>query len=569
MSSFDWCIVILINGAIIAFGLWKAYGTKRAVDWFLAGKGLPWWIVGLSMFATAVDSGDYVAVAGAAYRNGMSYISPWWLGLTIGWITVAYVVLLPMYRTGMFTNAEYLEYRFGPVTRIISVLIQIQYRTNVLANVAYSLYLTFSILTDWGTQTWWLVVAVACGAAAYTASGGLKSVAITDAAQSVVMVVASLVLWFTVFTAIGGWNGFEQRLAKAEVDQKVANAMLHVGGHLETGVPPSLVLVGWIVFLTAYCVVNHSQAMRMLSCRSEWDIKMAAVMAASLTAGVMWFNVTLGILGRAVFPDLGSGDQIFPLLVREFLLPMQMGLTGIVVAGLLAGGISTYDSIGSAVSAVFTRDLYARFFVKYADDRHYLRVSRLATFAVIGVSFVYVPFLEDGMVRLYVKLVGVTAVPLLTVYMMGILTPVHRLSGSVGLIVGVTSGISRLLNSPLGLGLPLQWTNEWWGCLWSILLTAVAMLVTTLLFGWADPKEIAGLVYRSHRNVKSKPTALSLRRIEATKDTWIERSLEDMPQMPAYPFSVPASGLPWYKRPLIWTGLLIGIVSFLNLVAFW
>jgi hypothetical protein len=100
-------------------------------------------------------------------------------------------------------------------------------------------------------------------------------------------------------------------------------------------------------------------------------------------------------------------------------------------------------------------------------------------------------------------------------------------------------------------------------------LTAAAMLVTTLLFGWADPKEIAGLVYRSHRNVKSKPTALSLRRIEATKDTWIERTLEDMPQMPAYPFSVPASGLPWYKRPLIWTGLLIGIVSFLNLVAFW
>ena len=80
----------------------------------LAARGLPWWMVGLSMFATAVDSGDYVAVAGAAYQNGMNFITDWWLGITIGWFLVAWAVFLPMYRSGMFTNAEYLERRFGP-----------------------------------------------------------------------------------------------------------------------------------------------------------------------------------------------------------------------------------------------------------------------------------------------------------------------------------------------------------------------------------------------------------------------------------------------------------------------
>ena len=67
MYTLDWFLVIAINGSIILVGLWLARNTNNSVDWFLAAKGLPWWMVGLSMFATAVDSGDYVAVAGGAY----------------------------------------------------------------------------------------------------------------------------------------------------------------------------------------------------------------------------------------------------------------------------------------------------------------------------------------------------------------------------------------------------------------------------------------------------------------------------------------------------------------------
>jgi Na+/proline symporter len=72
VNATQWCIVITINLAIILYGLWKSRGIDSSVDWFLAAKGLPWWMVGLSMFAMAVDSGDYVAVAGQAYRDGMS-----------------------------------------------------------------------------------------------------------------------------------------------------------------------------------------------------------------------------------------------------------------------------------------------------------------------------------------------------------------------------------------------------------------------------------------------------------------------------------------------------------------
>ena len=359
MTSLEWFLVIGINGAIILFGIFKGRGTKRSVDWFLAAKGLPWWMVGLSMFATAVDSGDYVAIAGESYREGMSYISAWWLGMTVGWLMIAYVVLLPMYRNGMFTNAEYLEFRFGPAARLISVFIQIQYRTNVLANVAYSLYLTFRTVTDWSERTlwgveltWWFVGAIALGAAAYTASGGLKSVAVTDSLQSVVMLIASLVLWWTVWNAVGGWSSLQQRLEQQS--PALADAMLHVGSDYDPGVPPAtvverevpagLMVFGWTIVLTAYCVVNHSQAMRMLAARSVWDMKMAAVLAGAVTMVVMWFNVTLGILGRAIFPDLTATDQIFPQLIDRFLTP---GLLGLVIAGVLFGvGLIVFQALG-------------------------------------------------------------------------------------------------------------------------------------------------------------------------------------------------------------------------------
>ena len=407
MTALDWLILIVLNGAIVAYGLRISRGTTKTFDWFLAAKGLPWWIVGMSMFATAVDSGDYVAIVGGAYTFGVSNLTTWWLGLPIGWFVVAYGVFLPLYRSGMFTNAEYLEYRFGPSVRLLSAFIQLQYRTNVLGNVAFSLYLTFSTLTGWGAGSWWLVGAIAAAAAAYTATGGLKSVAVTDAMQSVVMSAASLVLWLTLWNVVGGWGGLEERFRS--IDPALVESMMHVGGRHEPGVPAPLMIFGWVIVLTAYCVVNHSQAMRLLAARSEWDMKMAAFVASVVTAIVMWFNITLGILARAVYLELEAVDRAYPMLVREFLAP---GLVGLVVAGVLAGGISTYDSIGSSLAAVFTRDIYARFFVKNRDDAHYLRVSRWATPLVLAVSFGYLPFIQAGMLVFYLRITSVAVMPL-------------------------------------------------------------------------------------------------------------------------------------------------------------
>ena len=561
MTAIDWLIVVLVNGAIVGYGLLISRGTKKASDWFLAARGLPWWMVGLSMFATAIDSGDYVAVVGGAYTFGLSNLTTWWLGLPIGWFIVSYGVFLPLYRSGMYTNAEYLEYRFGPSVRVMSALIQVQNRTNVLGNIAFSLYLMFSIVTGWGAGTWWLVVAIATAAAAYTASGGLKSVVVTDALQSVMMFIAALVLWLTVWNVVGGWSGLETRFDS--LDPALTATMMHVGGQREAGVPPALVIFGWIITLTAYCVVNHSQAMRMLAARSEWDMKMAAVVASVVTAAVMWFNITLGVMGRALYPEIESIDRVFPLMVQDFMMP---GLIGVVVGGVLAGGISTYDSIGSSVAAVFTRDIYARFLVRDGDDAHYLRVSRIATPVIIALSFCYVPFLQSGMISFYLRLAAVAVIPLFTVTLMGVSTRVHRGSGVVGLAIGIAYGLSSFLAATYDWPLPIWWTNTWWAYLWGVILTAGTMLAYSALWGWATEEEISGLVLESgdDRGVKR-----SAPRLAATKGTWLEATREELAEMPRHPFAAGSRGLLWYNRPSLWAAAFLLMAGFVCLWVLW
>jgi SSS family solute:Na+ symporter len=559
MGVFDWLLVVGLNGVIVLYGLRLARGTKDTSDWFLAAKGLPWWMVGLSLFATAVDSGDYVAVIGGAYQYGISNISTWWLGLPLGWFIVSYVVILPIYRSGMFTNAEYLEYRFGPATRCLSAFIQLQSRTNVLGNIAFSLFLTFSVVTGWGDETWILVVLIALAAAHYTAKGGLKAVAVTDSLQSVVMLAAAAVLWVTIWREVGGWSGLETRLA--EHDPEKVSELLHVGGRTTEGVSPILLLVGWVITLMSYCIVNQSQAMRMLAARSEWDLKMAALVASVITVVVMGFNISLGVLGRGIDPDMAHPDRLYPELVRDYLGP---GLIGVVVAGILAGGLSTYDSIGSALSSVFTRDVYARFIRRRADDAHYLRVSRWMTYGVILLSFAYVPFLKNGMVGFYLRLTSVAVVPLATVYVVGVLTRVHRSSGAIGLAAGIVFGVSSFLGAELGWDLPELWTDKWWAYVWGPVVTAGTMFGVSLVRGFESHEALAGLLYR--QSSADFHVAVSGDAETDSDDTWLEATRRRSARQSS---ARQETAVPFWQQPLLWSLLFLAIVAWVNLVVLW
>ena len=481
-------------------------------------------MVGLSLYATAIDSSDLVADSGGVYTLGLRYFVTNWVGIIIGWVLAAHFIFLAMYRAGMYTNAEYLEARFGPAARVISALVQVQYRMLVLGIMANTIYLVLAIVCGWGVHAWWAVVAIALLAAVYTALGGLKSVAVTDSFQSVIMVVGSAVLFFTVWHAVGGWTSMEAKLA--EHDRDLPDQLLHVGhdllepqnvdgksaeqidgllllggthdetrGEIIRRTPAWVVSIAFIIVGLAYSIVNHTQSMRMFGARSQWDMKMSVIVASVILLATTYMNLMIGIMGRALHPltadlpvaeALQKADSIYPVLVRDL---TDYGIKGLVVAGVLAASFSTFDSIGSTLSALLVRDVYARLIVRGGQDHHYLRVGQWLTPVIIFGSFAYVPFFEGGMLLFYLELVGSFVTPLLTIYLMGAFTRVHRTSGAIALAVGCTYGTLRLL-APLAaeqfgvLILPAAMIDKFAAYLFSVSITAVTMVLVSLVAGW-------------------------------------------------------------------------------------
>lgn len=569
MTALDWAVVVILNGGIVTYSLIAFRNKGQSFDWYLAAKSMPWWVIGLSAFGTAVDSGDYVGIVGGSYNLGLSQLAQWWLGIAVGWTVLSFFVIVPMYRAGVFTNAEWLEFRFGPAARILAVLINVQSRTNVLGNIFFSMFLVLNVVAGIEEQTCWIVVVgVATTAALYIVRGGLRAGVVTDALQSVTMIVASFVLWGYVYSGLGGWDGVEQRLE--DVQEGLSDTLLHVGGYSPEGVPAVMVIFGFLVVLTMYAVINQYEAIRFLGARSEWDFKMAAVVASIATAICLFFNVSLGPMAHAQFPGLEIVDQAYPMMIKHYL---PAGLVGLVVAGLVAAGYSTFDSIGIGISSLFVRDIYARFLVKDRDDAHYTRVGRITVPFILALGFVYVPFLgQKGMLLFYLRLAGAIAVPLMTVILMGVFTRVHRQTGIIGLVVGLTYGMSAILADAYDWPLPVWYQNTWWTYLWNLVLPATSMLIASKVIDWTrgpvGPDELIGLVYARHESAEQIRPRMA-HRLAALEGTWLQKTLVEAPVRPEYPFEVGPGGPPWYKRPGLWIGMYLVVACYLLFVVLW
>lgn len=525
MDFLDWMIVLVLNGGIILYGLVRARDTRTSADWFLAGRTLPWWMIGLSLYATVIDASDLVADSGGTYAIGVSYLVANWVGVTGGWALLANWIAIPMYRAGMYTNAEYLEARFSLAARVLSALVQALYRTLVLGIMATTLYLVLAIVGGWEEYAWWGVVVIAALATAYTAFGGLRSVAVTDAFQSVVMVASSAALFLAAWAAVGGWGGMEARLeahqpglgvellrvgsddlarqsvageSQEAIDRRLLTGGVHnlESGEIVTTTPGWLVAFAWIIIGLGYAVVNHTQSMRLFGARTEWDMRMAVVVSGIILLGVNFTNLAIGTMGRALYPDPGLmplaaslqvRDSIFPLLVSEL---TSTGVRGLVVAGVVAASFSTFDSIGSTVPSLLVRDIFARIIVRNRDDRYYVAASRLLTPVVIFGCFAFVPILlqERGMLLVFLDWVGAFVVPLLAVYLMGSLTRVHRSSAVWGLAAGILYGTVKLAAPFVAtrygvMLLPPLLVNNYASTVISLFLAAGTMMAVTAVRG--------------------------------------------------------------------------------------
>ncbi len=587
MTFLDWAIVFILNGAVIAYGFYLAQKTESSNDWFLAGRSLPWWGLGLSIFATSLDNADVISLPGHVYNNGMHIITIFTLATVIGACLAGFYIVPFLYRAGFYTNAEFLESRFGNSLRVISALIQIQYRTSILGLMIWSIYLMLKLMVGFSDfEAWGLIFVLVVLTTSYTVWGGLTSVVWTDAMQSFIIMAGAVCIFVSLWNVIGGWTEMKEKISdmpdlvwieeKGWVDlshlpenekpnnsENLQTQSLDRWFHLASFKKPTfnhsgyIIVLGWIIIGCGYYTVNHTQTMRLLGARSIWDMKMSVVLGSALGIPIMMGIALLGIYGRILVPELTAtgqkADDLFPILAKTYLQP---GLKGLVVAGIVSATVSTFDSMGSALSALFTRDIYARWLVQNKTDHHYITVGRWATIGMMLLGFLFVPFIASkrNMIDASLSLINVFVTPLLTIYLTGVLTRVHQKSGLIGLMCGASFGILGFISREFD---SFLWLKSYMPDLWiaypcSMIITASGMFLTTLILG-----KVPADFFQKIQTIPAE---------DESNHSWLNESRESLPEIKEHPFK---EKVPVFLKPEWYAIALLALTSWIIFGLFW
>ena len=122
MTTLDWVVLAVYMVSIVAFGMWAGRGNKKMEDFFLAGRKMRWWAVGLSVMATQISAITFIGTTGQAYTDGMRFLVVYF-GLPFAMVILCVTLVPFFYRARVFTAYEYLEKRFDGRTRTLTSLL--------------------------------------------------------------------------------------------------------------------------------------------------------------------------------------------------------------------------------------------------------------------------------------------------------------------------------------------------------------------------------------------------------------------------------------------------------------
>ena len=196
-------------GLIVVVGFRVSRGVKTARDFFLAGRSLPWWIIGLSIIGTNIDSNNYVGASGNAYATGLAQANFEWIG-AIPAMIIASLIFIPIYwKAGVYSIPEYLGRRYSQSVRLLVALIFTLSGIFVLSIAMYALAITLETYLGWPIVVGVLVSGLVV--AAYSISGGLSAVTFTDALQVSIMFGCAIIVAYLGFMEMGVISEFLNR----------------------------------------------------------------------------------------------------------------------------------------------------------------------------------------------------------------------------------------------------------------------------------------------------------------------------------------------------------------------
>jgi solute:Na+ symporter, SSS family len=414
----DTVVLIAYLGGVIALGLWMGRSQRSARDYFLAGHNVPWWAIMLSVVATETSALTFISVPATAY-TGDFWILQLATGYLIGRVAVAYV-LLPGYFRGELTTAyALLEERFGLATRRFASGIFMVTRAFADSVRIFAAAIPLALITGW--PYWQVILLVGAATLVYTWYGGLKAVVWVDVVQMGLYAVGGVAaLWVLGDLVPGGWPAITAAGEAADTFRVV-----HLEGGPAQATWLATGLVGGAFLSMATHGVDHLTVQRLLAARDLRGARAAVIGSGVLVIAQFALFLMVGAGLRAFYQGrvFATPDEVFPLFIIESLPP---GLSGLIVAGILAAAMSTVSSSLNSLAASATHDIYAPAARRQGDEAHLLRVGRTFTLlwaAILVGGAMLFRFAQQGtpIVVIALQIASFTFGPLLGGFLLGTL----------------------------------------------------------------------------------------------------------------------------------------------------
>lgn len=370
----DLAAIVAYFVATMGIGFWCMRKNRTTEDFFVGGRSVPGWAIGVSLVGAAISSVTFLGYPGNAYKADWSYMVPG-LMLPVAAAIGAYI-FVPFYRATRFTSAyEYLEGRFGRNARLYGVTLYVIQQSWRLGSVLYLLSLPIQTLTGWDPVTVICVVGIAT--TIYCVLGGLEAVIWTDVMQTFVLLGAGIgcvlvvFLWPGVGPGVVFQTAFEYDKIRLQGDTTFSFAK-------ET----LWVLILWGLISNIQEHVSDQSKVNRYCAASDLKSAQRAVMFNGLFCIPVWclfmfVGTCLFAFYRVVEDPAVAGlksDQVFPHFIVN---QLPVGVTGLVIAGIMAAAMSTLSSSMHAAATVLTVDVYKRLFVRDRDDKHYLKMGKV------------------------------------------------------------------------------------------------------------------------------------------------------------------------------------------------
>jgi len=419
LDSFDFFVLVVYMLGVFGLGCWFARKSGTTNEFMAAGRSLPGWAVGLSVFGTYVSSIGFLGNTGKAFSGNWN---SWVFGLSLpiaAVIAVRYFV--PLYRREQNVSAYYqLEKRFGPWARLYAMASYLLSQLARIGTILYLVALALAPLTGWDIKV--IILVTGMLVTIYTLLGGIEAVIWTDVVQSVVLVGGALLCAAVLLFGEGG----EQLFEIAQQNKKFSLGSFSVKPSMLSAPDPTFWMVlayGIFINLTNFGI-DQSFVQRYITAKSDADAKFSVWLACLLfpVVSALLFFIGTGIFSyqtmrpellekerveaaQKLSEDIEKGDvkpesvetpELYEAeilkrigdkaLPRFIIRKLPSGLAGLLIAAIFAAAMSSVDTSLNSSATLVLVDVYQRYVRPDADERASMKVLYGATlvFGVIG-----------------------------------------------------------------------------------------------------------------------------------------------------------------------------------------